>query len=295
MGGGNSGQQTTQQTTVQLSPDQQSLLNMAMPFAQQFASNQPQLPSGSSVAGFTPAQTTGQNMALDAAGGNVQSSANNAAGAQSFLTSGAALNPNSNPGLAAAIQGAELPIEQNFSENILPSIREGAVGNGQFGGGREGALEGIASQAEQQAVGSTAGTMESQNYQNALDEMTKAMGLTPQVQEAELQPAATVSGVGDVQQQLNQELLTEAFNKFMFPQEEPLSSAESLAGIAAGIPGAGSTTTGTATSNPSLLSQIAGLGSLGAAVFGGNGMFGNNSAFGSNGAFASLLPALMTA
>src|SRR5215467_642850 len=137
MAGGGS-QQTQQTTKVELSPEQQQLLNMAMPFAEKYGANQPTLPTGSSVAGFTAPQTAGQAQTLNAAGGDVQSSANNAARAQDFLTSGAAFDPRTNPGLEATIEGAVRPIEQNFSENILPSIREGGVGVGQFGGGREG-------------------------------------------------------------------------------------------------------------------------------------------------------------
>jgi hypothetical protein len=277
-GGGQTSTQTTQQI---LSPEQQNLLNMAMPFATKYAQNQPVLPSGSSVAGFTDPQKAGQTQTLQAGapGGQLSQEAQNAAGAQSFLTSGASLDPNSNPGLNAAIQGAVRPIEQNFSENIEPAIREGAVGTGQFGGGREGALEGIATQAEQQAIGSTAGQMESANYQNSLDQMTRAMGLTPTVQQASLEPGAATSAVGDVQQQLEQQQLTEAFNKFMFPQTQPLQTAEALSGIAAGIPGGGSTTTGQVNNQMSPLQMAMGFGGLGAGLFGGQGMFGTNGAF----------------
>lgn len=290
MGGGGS-QQSQSTTTTQLSPEQQNILNLAMPFVSGYSANQPQLPGWSSVAGFTPAQTAGQSQVLNAAapGGSLSQTGQNAAGAQSFLTSGAALNPASNPGLAASIQGAVLPIEQNFAENIEPSIREGGVGVGQFGGGREGSLEGIATQAEQQAIGSTAGTMMSQNYQNALDQMTRAMGLTPQVQEAQLAGPEATTAVGDVQQQLEQQQLTEAFNKYMYPQLQPLSTAESLAGIAAGIPGGGSTTVGTGQSNLSPVQMAMGYGALGAGLFGGQGMFSPT------GAFSSLIPSMGSA
>ena len=65
--GGGSGQQTQQTTQVQLSPEQQQLLNMAMPFASQFSKNQPKLPAGSSVAPFTAPQVAGQTATLGAA------------------------------------------------------------------------------------------------------------------------------------------------------------------------------------------------------------------------------------
>lgn len=269
---------------------------MAMPFASQYANNQPQLPSGSSVAPFNANQTAGQNQTLSAGapGGSLSQEAGNAAGAQKFLTSGEAFNPATNPGLAATIEGAVRPIEQNYAENIAPAIREGGVGVGQFGGGREGALEGIATQAEQQAVGSTAGSIESQNYQNALDQMTKAMGLTPTVQQASLEPGIATSNVGDVQQQLTQEQLTEAFNRFMFPQEQPLSTAESLSSIAAGIPGGSTTTTGSVNTQMSPLQMAMGFGALGSSLFGGqNGIFPgalSSAGQGIGSAFSSLFP-----
>lgn len=293
MGGG--GQQSTQSTTtVQLSPEQQQLLNMAMPFAKQYAENQPKLPDSSSVATFTDPQKQGQAQTLAAAGagGPLQQTANTAGQGYNFLESGAVLDPNRNPGLKSAIQGAIDPIEENFTENILPGIREGGVATGQFGGGREGALEGIASQGEQRAIGGTAGAIETSAYQSGIDAMTKALGLAPTVQQAQLEPGAATSAVGDVQQQLEQEQLTEAFNKFMYPQTQPISTAEQLSAIAAGIPGGGSTTTGTVNSSLSPLQTAMGFGSLGASLFGANGMFGAGTG---GGAFANLLPWLAAA
>src|SRR5260370_24220863 len=120
MGGG---QQSSEQTTQQiLSPEQQNLLNMAMPFATKYAQNQPTLPSGSSVAGFTDPQRAGQAQTLQAGGpgGALSQDASDAQKSQSFLTSRAALDPNSNPELREALSGAVRPTAQNFSEHILP-------------------------------------------------------------------------------------------------------------------------------------------------------------------------------
>jgi hypothetical protein len=299
MGSGGQQNQATQTTTTQLSPEQQQLINLGMPFAQQFAANQPQLPSGSSVAGFNPTQTQAQNMATGAAGGPLASEAASAQGAQQFLTSGAALDPSTNPGLAASIKAAQLPIQQNFTETVMPTIRSEGVGAGQFGGSREGVAEGIASQSEQQQEAGVAANLVNQNYQNALDQMTRAMGLTPTVQQASLAPAQAVGAVGDVQQALQQEQLTEAFNRFMFPQEQPISTAEELMGLGAGIPGGSATTVASGTQKPSGLQTALGLGTLGAGLFGGQGMFGSQGAFSGapaavGNALSSILPALLT-
>lgn len=247
-----------------------------MPFASKYAQNQPVLPSGSSVAGFTDPQKAGQAATLGAAGpgGAVSQEAQGGAAAHDFLTSGKALDPNSNPGLQAAIRGAVQPMEENFQETVLPGIRSAGTAAGPLGS-REQIAEGIAAKGEERAVGSVTGSMENQNYQNALDQMTRAMGLTPTVQQGSLEPGAATSAVGDVQQQLEQQQLTEAFNKFMFPQTQPLSTAESFAGMAGGIPGGGSTTQGTASnSGAPAWQQAAGYGTLAAGLLGSGGLAG---------------------
>ncbi len=52
-----------------------------------------------------------------------------------FLLSGASLSPETNPALAAAIQAAIRPLEQQFSETIIPAIGQEA----RFAGGLAGA------------------------------------------------------------------------------------------------------------------------------------------------------------
>lgn len=290
--GGNPQQQSQQTTQTQLTPEQNQLLQLGMPFAQQYAANPPKLPEGSVVAGFNPLQQTAQGMALGAAG-NQGKTAENATGAHSFLTTGAALDPNSNPGLRGAIDYATKPIERNLTENILPNLRSEATGAGGMGGSRGEIAQGIASRGTQEAVGGVSSQMANANYQNALDQMTRAMGLTPTVQQSQIAPAGTVGAVGDVNQNLTQQRLTEAFQKYMFPQEQPAAMAQQLYGWASGIPGGGTTTQGTNTQQMSPLQTAMGLGSLGAGLFGANGMFGAGASGG--GAFADLLPMLMLA
>lgn len=269
-GMGKSDNQQTQNTKTELSAEQQRLLQLGMPFAENAAANPPKLPDGSSVAGFNPLQTQAQGMALGAAG-NQAGTAADATGAHSFLTTGAALNPDSNPGLRGAIDYAVAPIQRNLTESTLPQLRSESVGAGQMGGSRGEIAQGIASRGASEAEAGVSSQMASRNYENALDQMTRAIGLTPSVEASQLAPASTVGAVGDVNQNLDQQRLTEAFNKFMFPQEQNLSMAQYLMGLSSGIPGGGTTSTGTTTNNMSPLQQAMGIGSIVSGLLGGGG------------------------
>lgn len=54
-------------TTQELSPEQQAILELAMPTFENFINNPPQLYPGSAIAGFTPKQERGFNLSLDVA------------------------------------------------------------------------------------------------------------------------------------------------------------------------------------------------------------------------------------
>lgn len=273
MGGGSQTQQQT--STVNLSPEQQSLINQGMPFANKFAAQGGvTLPGEAPIAGFTPGQITGQGMATAAGTGVQQKLTNQAADTSNFLESGAAFNPATNPGLAGAIKGATQPIMENLTQQILPQIGASAVGAGGYGGSREGVAEGIASRGAEEATGQATSNIENANYQNALDQMTKALMFSPQTVAEQTIPAQTVSGVGDVQQAMDQALKSYGFSSDIFAQENPLTVAQDLMGLSAGIPGGSVTTQGTVNNQMSPLQEAMGGASIGSALFGGqNGIF----------------------
>lgn len=260
---------STSTTTVN-NPGQQELIQLGLPFLRQFAANPPNLPSGGTVAPFDPAQTAGQEGVLSATapGGVASSLAGTGAGAQGFLTSGAALSPDSNPALQQTIDAATKPIQQNLTESTLPAIRSGATGSGQFGGSRQGIAEGLASGRASQAIGATSAGIANQGYQSGLDAMTKGLALLPQSLQAQLFPSLATSGVGDVRQQQTQALMGQSNLYEQYPQLLPLLLGQTFAGIGAGIPAQGSTTTGTS-SQASPLMQGLGLGISGLGALGG--------------------------
>lgn len=240
---------STATTTQNLTPEQQTLLGQIMPAFTNFASFVPQRYQGQTVAGFDPAQTAGQNMALQAAGMQGQV-ANNLTDSFNFYTGGDIWNPASNPYLSQAVDASVRPISQQLTESALPAIRGEAQKTGNFGSSRQGIAEGLASGRASQAIGDTASKLVQSQYDTNIRAQLQAMGMAPMVQQANLQPALTTSGVGDVRQSMAQALLNEQqgnFNLDQYLQMAPFLQARDLLGVLQGLPGGSTTSTSTGT------------------------------------------------
>lgn len=235
MGGDEPATQTSMNTTV-LRPEQQELLNLAMPGVRQFAASVPKRYDGSTVAGFDPSQTTGQNMALNAAGAQ-QGIVDNAANTSNFWTSGNVWDPANNPGLQQAIDTSNNTLIRNFNENTMPAVRQQAIQSGQqFGGSRRGVAEGIAARGLGDQIQSNTANLVNQNYNTNVEAQLKALGLVPNTSGAQTQPAMTTSGVGDVRQGQAQSLLSEQVSNFNYDQLAPFLQSKELLSLLNGIP-----------------------------------------------------------
>lgn len=235
---------TSQSTTTQeLSPEQRQVLNLALPGVMSFGASVPQRYQGSTIAGFDPSQTAGQEMALGAAG-RQNSLAGNAANASDFWMSDAIWRPENNPALQGAVDAATRPITQQLTESILPGIRSGAVASGNFGSSRQGIAEGLASGRASQAVGDAASRVVNDNYRTNVDAQLRTLGMLPQTQAAQTAGAQTTSAVGDVRQALEQARLGEAAGNFTFDQYAPYLQSRELLSFLQGIPGGSTTSSG---------------------------------------------------
>lgn len=256
--------QKTTTTEQVLSPQQQELLDLAMPGVRKFAATTPQRYQGDTVADFTNPQVQGQQMALGAAGAQ-QGLANSGAASGNFWANGDVWNPQNNEMLQGAVNAAVRPITENFQEKVMPGIRGEAIQAGQqFGGSRRGVAEGIAAREYGRAVGDTASKVVNQNYQTNVDAQMKALGLIPQLQGAQVAPALTTSGVGDVQQGQQQREIDADVSGFNYDQMAPFLQSKEILSLLQGLPGGSVTSTATATqpqpSTAQMGMQIAGLG-----------------------------------
>jgi|SRR5215831_7394523 len=301
MGGGSQQQQTT--TTQQLTPEQQSLVSLAAPQYQQFAASNPTMPTGSqAVAPFTPSQVAGQQQVLGAAG-QMEPVVGTAANTNQYLSSGAFLDPGSNPYVQNAVKAATDPIYQDLRENTLPNQQAtGASGSGvNFGGSREGIAEGKAIQGAQRAAGATAAGIENTALGQGLAATGQAIAQAPATAGALAIPGATTEAVGSEQQTQAQRLLDANNQAAWFQQMLPLLKAQELTQGAAGLPGGATTAVGSGTSDPGLFADVVGGASALGGLLGGIGKLGGSAglaglmgggAAGGGSTLASLLPLL---
>lgn len=255
-------------------------MDLAMPGIRQFAAQTPTRYQGSTIAGFNPTQEAAQNMALDAAG-DQYNVGQGASGAHAFWTGGAGsggaadlFDPTQNPYMQRAIQGAITPAEQALTRSALPSVRGEAGGAGQFGGTRQGIAEGIALGDFGRHALDTTGKITTDLTKAFADNQLRAMGLTSEVQDALIRPAATTGTVGDVRQQQEQAMLDEQIRNFQFDQYAPFLQSQEILSLLAGLPGGSTVSTG------SVPGQTGGAGKWGQAAGGALAGAKMGSAFG---------------
>lgn len=262
-----------QKTTYELSPEQRELMNLAIPGVRDFAASTPQRYQGSQVAGFTNPQVSGQNMALGAAGTQNNLGTQSADALGRFQT-GSFWDPSSNAMLSGAVDAAVRPIQQNLTEVALPAIRNEAVTTGNFGGNRQGIAEGQAVRGASQAIGDTASKLVQGTYNTNVDAVLKSLGLTPTIQGAQTTGAVTTSGVGDVQQAMQQAQLNEQVNAFNFDNNANFLKSKEIMSLLQGLPGGTTTSTGNVPQPNKVAGALGGAASgaaLGSAIFPGVG------------------------
>ena len=271
MGQSSGSNQTT--TTQQLTPEQQALTSLAAGQFQQFAGSNPTLPTGNqAVAPFTPAQQQGQQMTLNAAG-RMEPVVGTAAGTNQYLSSGAFLDPGTNPYVQNAVKAATDPIFQDLSQRTLPGQQATAgAGSGvNYGGSREGIQEAQdVLNAQRTAANTGAGIMNTALGQG-LQATGQAIAQAPATAGSLALPGGVTSAVGDVQQQQAQNVLNANNQASWFQQMLPLLKAQMLTGGAAGLPGGSSVSTGTTQQNADPVSQIIGGASAAGGLAGGLG------------------------
>ena len=269
-----SGGGTTSATTTQnLSPQQQQLLSGVTPIASAYAANPPQAYQGTTTAPISPYTYQGESQALGAAAGPIQSQTQQALAGSQWLTSGQALDAQSNPYLQSAINAAVLPISQNYQRTVLPGINDAAIQSGQFGYNRQALETNQAMQDYLQSVGSTAANMASTGYQQGLGAMTSALGTAPGVAAAGALPGEITGAVGTQQQQLEQQSIDAAMQQYYTEQFMPLTVAQQIASMAFGMPG-GSTVSQQQVPGVNPLQALMGLGSTAGGVMSGLGALG---------------------
>lgn len=188
-----------------ISPDQLPYLQDLFQRAQDF-SNQ------GTFIGLNPLQQQAQQNALTTAA-NLSPFINQSQQGLGFLTSGAVLDPSTNPYLAQTAQAAVRPIFENLSQNILPSIRGNAAQAGQVGSSRQGIAEGLAAQGALRSAGDISSNIYSQGYGQGLGALTQGLGLAPSIAQLGFLPSQVQAQIGAENRALSQEQILDPFTQ----------------------------------------------------------------------------------
>ena len=154
---------------------------------------------------FDPLETEAQDAAVASArGGDIEEFSTNLSDAANFLLRDA-IRVESNPALGGFVDAAIRPLEEQFTQSVLPGIRSTSFGNtGLFGGSRQGIAEGLASQAFQNNVGDISSRILSDAYAQGLQAMLGGVQATPTIQAGQLFPSAVIDSVGASRRGLEQ-------------------------------------------------------------------------------------------
>jgi hypothetical protein len=226
----------------------------------------PQFFPGSTVAGFTPQEEAGHTAIAGAAGQMADTFTNSVAPA--IQTGLGAIDVANNPYVKAAAEAAIRPVTENLQQNILPSIRNAAVGTGNQGSTRQGIAEGLAIKGANQTAADTTASMYSNAYNSGLSSLGNTLSMIPSLQEASLQPGQTITGLGEQQRALEQANLNEQIARWQYEQALPYQNLTEFANLARGQYGGTGTSEVTSTGGDSATSilglalQIPGLWSL---------------------------------
>lgn len=153
-------------------------------------------------------------------------------------------------------------ITTNLQENILPGIRNNAVGAGQFGGSRQGVAEGVAAGKAVDSANRVAADITGNVYQQALQSQLQGLSMLPMISQAGTAPFQGLYDIGQIER-------GEAESERDYDWENLMKYAQ----LVNPIGGMGTSQTTTAP-GPSGLSQLAGLASTGLGIYGMGSGFG---------------------
>lgn len=246
--GGSSGT-TTQKT--ELDPMQQQALGSLIRKSEAQYQNPVEFFPGQTLADQDPLIGRGQQQALGAAG----RIGNQTAATSSAIQDAMNVDVVGDPRTQALADAVTQPIQDQFSEQVLPSISSGASAAGAFGGTRQGLQEAAAGREFGRAMGETRANVFNDAYRTQLDQRLNAAGMLPMLNQQQLLPAQITQGVGEQRTMRDQQEIDADRERFEFQQFEPESRLDRFASRVAGVNLGGLTTAKSSTSGGGLFGK----------------------------------------
>jgi hypothetical protein len=281
---------TTTSSTSQIDPTIQPYLAEGLQRAKDLflGGNQPQLYPGQMY--VSPSQQTLTALSQQEALAN-QANPVLQQGQQSYLQGMQGLGAtaggqflNANPYQQAMMQAATRPLEQQFSNQVLPGIASLYSKSGRYGSGAMSNALGQSTEAYGRALGDITGTLAGQQYQaeRGLQQQAQAAQLAgaaqaPGMYAQQYLPSQALAQVGAQREAISAQPLQEQMQRFSFGQQLPY---QQLAGYLSSVYGSPMTGYGTQTNSQSGSTNQT-VGALGGALGGGllgssiGGLFGS--------------------
>lgn len=188
------------------------------------------------------------------------------------------------PETQALIQSLQNPIMTQLTERMMPEIRAGAGGSGQYGSTRQGVAEGVAAGKATSAMGDVAAKTSANAYNQAMQNYMQAI---------QFQPTLAKAGAGGMESQmalenlLRQDKQTQADVDLYNRTQADWGPLQSWAKLLYPTAGMGSTTTQSQAVDP--FQTALGLGSLGLGAYGAFSAAAAPAAAGGAGGVGSVL------
>lgn len=207
---------------------------------------------GPAVAGFTdPQQTAMGNIANIAQSGN--GATPDALGYAKDVLSGKYLNQG-NPGFGL--------MAGRIMDTTLPQLTSQWSMAGRGSGNEEAPL------AISRGVNDAVGALAYQDYNNRMGDMTTMAGMAPGLDAARYADAEKLYGVGQVQQDMNQQNINDQIYRAQYAQNQPGAALDAELARLRGVGSMGSEGSSTTTTTPSPLQLATGIGMTGLGLYG---------------------------
>lgn len=152
---------------------------------------------GGFVAQATPETQQGMGMLTANAGLQANATGGLMQHAQD-VAGGKFLDPSTNPFLAATVAAATRPLQQQFTNTVVPAITDRSIAEGAFGGSGHGLALGRAAEGLATATGDISARMWGENYARERGYMMNAPALMGQTFDVMNAPAMTMLNVGEL-------------------------------------------------------------------------------------------------
>ena len=219
------------------------LTNMFSNASNLYQQGGPQYYPGQTYPGRDPLQDQAQNLNLNYAMNSMPGQIYDTQRAQSYaLNSPDAAN---NPYVQNMMQSNQFNLNRNLQENLLPSIRGGALNAGGVGGSRQGIAEGIALRGTQDALANANAQTMMGAYGQGLTAQGRALAMAPQTMSMGMAPMDVMNQVGQYNQGIDQQALGADMDRWNYNQQLPWNTIGQYNSLLSGTPW-GSSTTSTA-------------------------------------------------